>query len=134
MPRGGARPGAGRKRKPAPATPAATPVVDEHGFKTEAAPPGWPFGKEPPAEPAPAEDLSNLMPLDYLLQVMRDHEEDKGRRMQAATLAAPYCHPKKGEVSKKTEAAEAAKTAGSSSRYATRRGPQLAAAGGKRVT
>lgn len=133
MPRGGARPGAGRKRKTAPATPVAAPVVDGQGFKTEAAPPNWPFGKEPPAEPVPPPDLSNQMPLDYLLKVMRDEAEDKGRRMQAATIAAPYCHPKKGEVSKKAEAAEAAKSAGSSSRYATRRGPQLAAAGGKRV-
>jgi hypothetical protein len=27
--------------------------------------------------------------------------EERGRRMQAATLAAPYCHPKKGEAGKK---------------------------------
>lgn len=133
MPRGGARPGAGRKRKPAPATPAAGPVVDAQGYKTDAAPEGWPFGMEPPAAPAPPEDLSSLMPLDYLLQVMRNPEEDKARRMTAATIAAPYVHPKKGEVSKKAEAADAAKAAAGSSKYATRRGPQLAAAGGKRV-
>lgn len=74
MPRGGARPGAGRPRKnPAPAAKApakprakkvAAPVVDAAGFKTEAAPPNWPFGKEPEQPP---EDLSGLMPLDYLL-------------------------------------------------------------------
>lgn len=59
MPRGGARPGAGRKRKPAPATPAAGPVVDAQGYKTDAAPEGWPFGKEPPAGLHP----SRLQPL-----------------------------------------------------------------------
>lgn len=133
MPRGGSRPGAGRKRKTAPATPVAGPVVDSEGFKTEAAPPGWPFGKEPPAAPAPPEDLSNLMPLDYLLQVMRDAEEDKGRRMQAATLAAPYCHPKKGEVSKKAEAQDKAKAAASTGRFGRRQPPKLVAAGGKPV-
>ncbi len=131
MPRGGSRPGAGRKRKTAPATPAG-PVVDAQGFKTEAAPPAWPFGKEPPAAPAPSADLSELMPLDYLLQVMRDAEEEKGRRMQAATLAAPYCHPKKGEVSKKAEAAEKAKAA-SANRFGRRQPPKLVAAGGKPV-
>lgn len=132
MPRGGSRPGAGRKRKTAPATLEGAPFVDEQGFKTEAAPANWPFGKEPPAAPEQPEDLSNLMPLDFLLQVMRNAEEDQGRRMQAATLAAPYCHPKKGEVSKKAEAAEKAKAA-STSRFARRLPPTLVAAGGKAV-
>ena len=113
MPRGGSRPGAGRKPK-APAAPSASlPVVDESGFKTEAAPKNWPFGKAPPPppapEPPPEPDLTGLMPLDYLLQIMRDADEDKGRRMQAATLAAPYCHPKKGDGGKKEERANAAK-------------------------
>lgn len=135
MPRGGARPGAGRKRKTAPAPPAAAPVVDGQGFKTDAAPTNWPFGKEPPEAPAPPEDLSGLMPLEFLLGVMRNPDEDKARRMQAATLAAPYCHPRKGESTKKAEAEEKAKAAGAG-RFATRKGPsgpQLAATGGKRV-
>lgn len=132
MPSGGSRPGAGRKRKTAPATPAAAPVVDAKGYKTAAAPESWPFGMEPPAAPVPSEDLGDLMPLDYLLQVMRNAEEDKGRRMQAATLAAPYCHPKKGEVSKKAEAQEKAKAAGAS-RFGRRQPPKLVAAGGKPV-
>lgn len=136
MPRGGSRPGAGRKPKAKPQdAPAAKPVVDAAGFKTDAAPDNWPFGKEPPKEPDPPEDLSKLTPLEFLLKVMRDEGEDKGRRMQAASLAAPYCHPKKGESTKKAEAEEKAKAAGSG-RFATRKGPpgpQLAAAGGKRV-
>lgn len=135
MPRGGARPGAGRPRKQPAEVPAkkkappkkdAAPPVDADGYKTD---PNWPFGQGRPPEP---EDLSGLMPLDFLLQVMRDPEEDKGRRMQAATLAAPYCHPKKGESTKKSEAAEKAKAAGSG-RFGRRQPPKLVAAGGKNV-
>lgn len=71
------------------------------------------------------------MPLEYLLQIMRNKEEDKGRRMQAATLAAPYCHAKKGEGGKKDEKAAAAKKV--ASKFATATPPRLIAAGGKKV-
>lgn len=131
MPRGGARPGAGRPKKQtaAPAKPAAKkqalPKLDAEGYKTD---PNWPFGKQEPEAPP---DLSGLMPLDFLLEVMRNPEEDKGRRMQAATLAAPYCHPKKGESGKKEEKAAAAKRV--ASRFAPAAPPRLAAANGKKV-
>lgn len=136
MPRGGARPGAGRPKKQpetakpskrAPAT-AAPPQVDANGYKDD---PKWPFGKKPPAEPEPPPDLSELMPLDYLLEVMRDHTEERGRRMQAATLAAPYCHPKKGEAGKKEEKNAAAKKI--ASRFAPAAPPKLVAANGQKV-
>lgn len=71
------------------------------------------------------------MPLDYLLEVMRDHTEERGRRMQAATLAAPYCHPKKGEAGKKEEKAAAAQKV--ANRFAPAAPPRLAAANGKKV-
>ena len=130
MPRGGARPGAGRpKKQPEEAKPskkapakAAPPQVDAHGYKDD---PKWPFGKQPPP------DLSNLMPLDYLLEVMRDPAEERGRRMQAATLAAPYCHPKKGEAGKKEEKAAAAKKI--ASRFSPAAPPKLVAANGQKV-
>lgn len=131
MPRGGARPGAGRPKKQtaAPAMPAAKkqalPKLDAEGYKTD---PNWPFGKQEPEAPP---DLSGLMPLDFLLEVMRNPEEDKGRRMQAATLAAPYCHPKKGESGKKEEKAAAAKRV--ASRFTPAAPPRLAAANGKKV-
>jgi hypothetical protein len=35
-----------------------------------------------------------LMPLDFLLGVMRDSEADPGKRFEAAKAAAPYLHPK----------------------------------------
>ena len=150
MPRGGSRPGAGRKPKAATADKQATPkaapakkprpkaeapYVDADGVRTEHAPDNWPFGRKPPPEPPPEKpkaDLSELMPLDFLLQVMRDEEEEKGRRIQAATLAAPYCHPKKGETSKKDEAAAKAKAAGAG-KFSRREPPKLVAAGGQKV-
>lgn len=136
MPRGGARPGAGRPKKqtveakPSKKAPAkaAPPQVDANGYKDD---PKWPFGKQPPQEPEPPPDLSNLMPLDYLLEVMRDPKEERGRRMQAATLAAPYCHPKKGEAGKKEEKAAAAKKI--ASRFSPAAPPKLVAANGQKV-
>lgn len=136
MPRGGARPGAGRPKKQPeavkppkkPAVKPAPPAVDANGYKDD---PNWPFGKQPPAEPEPPPDLSNLMPLDYLLEVMRDPKEERGRRMQAATLAAPYCHPKKGEAGKKEEKAAAAKKI--ASRFTPAAPPKLVAANGQKV-
>lgn len=149
MPRGGSRPGAGRKPKAATAEQQATPKAApakkprtkieadyvKDGVRTEHAPANWPFGRVPPPDPPPEvekPDLSDLMPLDFLLQVMRDEKEEKGRRIQAATLAAPYCHPKKGETSKKDEAAAKAKAAGAG-KFSRREPPKLVAAGGQKV-
>ncbi len=39
-----------------------------------------------------AERASGLMPLDYMLQVLRDETEDKRRREWAANASAPYLH------------------------------------------
>jgi hypothetical protein len=33
-----------------------------------------------------------MMPLDYLLAIMRDESEHKRERLDAAKAAAPYCH------------------------------------------
>lgn len=35
---------------------------------------------------------TGIMPLDYLLQVMRDAGSDEARRIDAAKAAAPYVH------------------------------------------
>lgn len=67
MPRGGARPGAGRKKG------GANKLTQEAVAKAQAG------GK---------------MPLDYLLEIMRDAGEDAARRIDAAKAAAPYCHAK----------------------------------------
>jgi hypothetical protein len=33
-----------------------------------------------------------MMPLDYLLGIMRDEDQDARSRLDAAKAAAPYCH------------------------------------------
>lgn len=145
MARGGSRPGAGRPKKTPPAAPAAdaqapeprkykrraAPTVDAEGFKPEDAPPSWPFGKERPAPPEPEPDLSGLMPLDYLLEVMRNPKLPPPLRMQAATLAAQYCHPKPAPKSAKQEA-EAERKKNREQRFGRRQPPALTAVqGGK---
>lgn len=145
MARGGSRPGAGRPKKMPTAAPAADapapeprkykrrapPAVDAEGFKPEDAPETWPFGKERPAPPEPEPDLSGLMPLDYLLEVMRNPKLPAPLRMQAATLAAQYCHPKPAPKSAKQEA-EAERQKNRSSRFGRRQPPALTAVqGGK---
>lgn len=145
MPRGGARPGAGRPKKD-PSTKiskgkksAKKGFTAPDGSKSEDAPASWPFGTAPPPEgsqPDPEDGLtdeqrSTLSPLDYLLAVMRSPEAAASARMQAAIQAAPYVHGKQAPVSKK----DAGKTASgdSSGRFNRRQPPRLVAAGGKKV-
>ena len=45
-------------------------------------------------EAAQTAQNSNLMPLDYLLMVMRDDSHEMPLRIDAAKSAAPYVHPK----------------------------------------
>ena len=90
MPRGGARPGAGRPKgsgKPLPKAPKAVAI---------------------------AANASNLTPLDYMLAIMRDDSQAPELRAKMAVAAAPYVHPKPGDVAKgkKEQAEDAAKTAG----------------------
>ena len=55
----------------------------------------------------------NLTPLEYMLRVMNDPNEDKELRARMAVSAAPYMHPRKGEgLGKKDEQGERAKSAG----------------------
>src|SRR5438045_3726999 len=102
MPRGGARPGSGRKAAPgskrtksAKAARAIAPAGEKPASEK-----AWPFGA---AAPAPEPDLSALSPLDYLLSVVRDRGADEKLRMQAASIAAPFVHIKPGDVGKKAE-------------------------------
>lgn len=71
MPKGGARPGAGRKKG------AATRMNEEARRKA--------------AE-------GGLMPLDYMLGIMRDELQPQSDRMDAAKAAAPYLHAKLATV------------------------------------
>lgn len=69
--KGGARPGAGRKK-------------GEPNKKT--------------AETRAAVEASGMTPLEYMLHVMRDAGEDSPRRLAAAAAAAPYVHAKLSSI------------------------------------
>lgn len=71
MARGGVREGAGRK-------PGATTKMNEK------------------ARAAAAE--GGIMPLDYMLQILRDDTLETAERMDAAKAAAPYVHAKLASV------------------------------------
>lgn len=71
MPRGGARPGAGRKKR-APA-------------------------EAPGALPPPAAADGEQTPLEYMLAEMRNPMTPPDRRDRLAVAAAPYVHKKLGE-------------------------------------
>lgn len=74
----------------------------------------------------------DLTPLSYLLSVVNDTKADRRERIQAASIAAPYVHARKGEGGKKDAAADAAKKV-STGRFAPAAPPKLVAAGGRKV-
>ena len=76
---GGARPGAGRKK-------------GGHNKLTE--------------EAVVKASKTGILPLDYLLKVMRDEGEEIPRRIDAAKAAAPYVHAKLQPVDKEGDTAQ----------------------------
>ena len=50
------------------------------------------------AEARAAADATGILPLDYMLSVMRDANADAKRRDAMAMAAAPYLHPKVSPV------------------------------------
>lgn len=54
----------------------------------------------------------NMTPLDYMLKIMRNPNEDADRRARMAIAAAPYCHARKGESNSKADKISRAKIAG----------------------
>lgn len=71
MPRGGAREGAGRKR----------------GVPNKAS-----------SERQAAVQASGMTPLDYMLSVLRDDDNEPHNRLDAAKAAAPYVHQRLAAV------------------------------------
>jgi hypothetical protein len=51
-----------------------------------------------------AAEASGVMPLDYLLSIMRDESRDLAVRLEAAKAAAPYVHPRLAAVTHKGDA------------------------------
>ena len=49
--------------------------------------------------------LENLTPLEYLLRVMNNPNEDTDRRMRAAIASLPFCHPRASALGKKEKQA-----------------------------
>jgi phage terminase small subunit len=126
MPRGGARPGAGRK--PNPDTKKAATGFTAGGKKTKDAPPNWPFGTaEPPAASAPAPEapddtepvIAGGEPLEFLQSVINDTGLKLAVRMAAAIAAAPYKHPKALPAKQEPKAP-------TKSKFGVRSGPRLA--------
>ena len=95
MPRGGARLGAGRKRKDGQPTKSTLP--DDWKLKIDL-----------------ARDEHGLTPLEFMLAVVRDEELPARTRAAMAIAAAPYVHSKPNETApgKKEVRDQAAKTAG----------------------
>jgi hypothetical protein len=58
-----------------------------------------------------------MLPLDYMLEVMRDESADSRRRDDMARAAAPHCHRKMADtpIGKKEQAQADAQTAGAGS-------------------
>ena len=98
MPRGGARPGAGRKPKPKVCAELVSVVASDF-----AAPPESPLG--------------------YLLSIARADEIDIKLRMDAAKAALPYMHYKLGEGGKKD--AQAAKAKAVAGKFSAAQPPKL---------
>lgn len=138
MSRGGYRPGAGRKPGPKkePVKTAALPFISKaeelaifyKGMLERAAAGKKPTEAEKQQMSKLAAELAKtyetggenegkpveeLLPLDFMLRMMNDSGVDKETRLRAASLAAPYIHPRKGEgAGKKEEKNERAKQAG----------------------
>lgn len=74
MAHGGARPGAGRKKG------GANKITQEAIEKAKA---------------------GGILPLDFLLQIMRDEDADEAKRIDCAKAAAPYVHAKLSQVDAK---------------------------------
>ena len=121
MPRGGFRPGAGRPKKGEVRPPRVKP--GSAGAGTTA--------------PAVVDDVAVqaavlcLTPLDYMLQVMRDEDEDPARRDRMAMAAAPFVHTRAADSrpGKKEQQAKTAQTA-AAGRFGSRPAP-LKVVGGR---
>lgn len=108
MPRGGARPGAGRKTKAVRDALAA-------------------------CELAAKRSSGEMTPLDFMLAVMRDEEQELRLRTAMAQAAAPYVHAKPGDApkGKKEQAQEAAQEIAAGGKFAPRRAPLLVVDNGR---
>ena len=48
-------------------------------------------------------EAGGIMPLEFMLQVMRDETAERAERLDMAKAAAPYVHPRLSSVEAKVE-------------------------------
>ena len=82
MPRGGARPGAGRPKGKTSGPSAQTLKTQVKDLQAKA------------KARAEADADGNILPLPYFLGLLNDPEAEEGVRFAAAKAAAPYLHPR----------------------------------------
>lgn len=112
MARGGYRPGGGRPKGSTDTKPRKR-RSDAKSRKPKA----------PKSKPKQEASDPNMMPLDYMLKIMRDPNTDEATRNRMAIAAAPFVHPRAGEAKgKKEEKADRARAA-SSGKFAPARPP-----------
>lgn len=156
MPRGGSRPGAGRKADPNSArqkalaakqvkAPADVGFTQGDGMRAPDAPAAWPFGATPVAPPTPVastevadevldrDALEEVPPdaLTFFQSVYKDVKLDPRMRFQAALAALPFEAAKPAPVGKKQAALETAQKR--VSKFAPLAPPKLVAANGAKV-
>lgn len=75
----------------------------------------------------PRKSLGGLTPLEYMLSVMNDDDQEPTRRDRMAMAAAPYVHARASDVApgKKEQKQEAAEKV-AAGKFAPRGGPRLA--------
>ena len=124
MPRGGARPGAGRKKKDRGAEPATLPSgwLRADSARAQIQVDAGAGGGQGQIDPG---SLPTRDPLEFMLDVMQGRVQATSAQMQAAVAVAPYVHPKKGETGKKAAANEAAKGTAGKGRFAAAAPPRL---------
>jgi len=76
--------------------------------------------KKQPVDDGAVVTAVGIMPLDYMLAVIRDSTAAQTRRDRMAIAAAPYCHPRVADAvkGKKDAQAEAVVTAGAGTEWA----------------
>lgn len=100
MPRGGARPGAGRRKG------SGSKSSDAVVIRQEA-------------------KAAGMTPLEYMLQVMNDVGAERDRRDRMAQAAAPYVHQKAGEADAGKKAGKQQASEQVAGRFGVRGAPQL---------
>lgn len=117
MARGGYRPGSG-PLKGTKYSPRGTRKKQEPGKK-----------KGIPQDIKDKATAVDMTPLEYMLKVMNDPDEDRDIRARMAVAAAPYIHPRKGEGAGKKQAREDKAKGAAAGKFAPSAPPQLKVVG-----